>query len=165
MKNEYKITKDLMISWANEYHLRGINIALFILWCIIGVYGLVSLGIFIFTHSHWLYIYISFLCLFVAVYKLFFSRFIILSNRYKMLSRTYGVTEWIRTTEFSDDEIILTDHNTVTKIRYENITKIKEKNNVVIIFLHDNMALRLYKDAFVEGSWQECRERIESKRL
>ena len=59
-----------------------------------------------------------------------------------------------------DDEIILTDHTSVSKLKYSNIEKIKEKNNVVMIFMNHNMALRLYKDAFVEGSWEECKKKI-----
>ena len=70
----------------------------------------------------------------------------------------------MRTTEFLEDEIVLTDHTSVSKLKYSNIKKIKEKNNIVIIFMNDNMALRLYKDAFVEGSWEECKEFLNSKR-
>ena len=42
--------------------------------------------------------------------------------------------------------------------------EIKEKNNGVIIFLNHNTAIRLYKDAFVEGSWEECKEKINAMR-
>ena len=85
-------------------------------------------------------------------------------KRYKLFCTTYGVTEWMRTTEFLDDEIVLTDHTSISKFRYSNIQTIKEKNNVVMIFMNNNMALRLYKDAFVEGSWKECKERILEKK-
>ena len=91
---------------------------------------------------------------------LFLARFFVWSKRYKLYSTTYGVSEWIRTTEFLDDEIILTDHTSVSKLKYSNIKTIKEKGNVVMIFMNNNMALRLYKDAFVEGSWEECKEKI-----
>jgi len=105
-----------------------------------------------------IYIYALFTVL--AVFKLFFARFFFWSKRYKLYSTTYGVSEWIRTTEFLDDEIIITDHTSVSKLKYSNIKTIKEKNNVVIIFMNNNMAIRLYKDAFVEGSWEKCKEKI-----
>ena len=95
--------------------------------------------------------------LIIAIFKLFIQRFIVWSKRYKLYSTTYGVTEWMRTTEFLDDEIVLTDHTSVTKFKYSNIQRIKEKGNVVMIFMNHNMALRLYKEAFVEGSWEECK--------
>lgn len=79
-----------------------------------------------------------------------------MSRRYNIFSKTYGVSEWIRTTEFTDNEIIVTDHNSINKFRYANVNKIKEKNNLVIIFLDSNLVIRIYKNAFVEGSWDEC---------
>ena len=163
MKNEYKITKKEMMSWAKEYHLQGTsNIILFILWCILGVCGLIMILLLSLIGGDLINWYLAILFLFLSVFKLFFSRFVVCSNRYKLLSKTYGVTEWIRSAEFTDDEIILCDHTSVTKFKYENIKKIKEKNNVIIIFFNNNLGLRLYKDTFVEGSWEECKEKINS---
>lgn len=163
MKNEYKINKKVMMSWAKEYHLQGrSSITSFILWCIIGICGLAMIIIQSFIGADWVDWYLSILFLFLSVFELFFARFAIWSKRYKIYSTTYGVTEWIRTTEFLDDEIVITDHTSVSKLKYSNIKKIKEKNNTVMIFMNDNMALRLYKNAFVEGSWEECKEKINS---
>lgn len=164
MRNEYKITKKEMMSWAKEYHLVGkVNIVLFILWCVVGIIGLGEIILLSFVGGDWFDWYISILFLSLAVFKLFFSRFLAISQRYKLFSKTYGVSEWIRATEFTDDEIVLYDHNSVSKMKYENIKKIKVKNNLVMIFLNDNLAIRLYKDAFVEGSWDECKKMIDSK--
>lgn len=163
MKNEYKITKKVMMSWAKEYHLQGAaSIISFCLLCLVGLMGFIMLILCIFFEADWLDWYFSILFLLFSIYKLFFARFAFWSNKYKMLSKTYGVPEWTRTTEFTDEEIILSDHTSTAKIRYSNIKKIKEKNNIVMIFLNDNQGLRLYKDAFVEGSWEECKEKINS---
>ena len=164
MKNEYRITKDLMKSWAKEYHLHGkANIVSFTLHCVVGAMGIAGLIIAILSRSDWMMIYLSALLIFVVFFRLFFSRFIVMSKRYKMYSTTYGVAEWTRTTEFFDDEIVLTDHTSVSRLKYSNIEKIKEKGNVVFIYMNHNIALRLYKDAFVEGSWEECKKIINSK--
>ena len=163
MKNQYKITKEEMMSWAKEYHLQGAaNIVLFILWCIVGVIGLAMLVLLSFIGGDFVDWYLSILFLFLSVYKLFFSRFVFWSNKYKLLSRTYGVSEWTRSVEFTDDEITLYDHNSVSKFKYENIKKIKEKNNVIMIFFNNNLALRFYKNTFVEGSWDDCKDKIRS---
>ena len=163
MKNEYKITKKLMMSWAKEYHLQGVaNIILFVLWCVVGIIGFGLIILFSVIGGEWINWYLSILFLFLSVFKLFFSRFVVWSKRYKLYSTTYGVNEWMRTTEFLEDEIVLTDHTSVSKLKYTNIKKIKEKNNIVMIFMNNNMALRLYKDAFVEGSWEECKDKINS---
>jgi len=161
MKNQYKITKDLMKTWAKEYHLHGAaNVILFIIWCVLGVIGIAGFILSISLHSEWIVSYIYALFSIIAFFKLFLARFFVWSNRYKLYSTTYGVSEWIRTTEFLDDEIVLTDHTSVSKFQYSNIKTIKEKGNVVMIFMNNNIALRLYKDAFVEGSWEECKEKI-----
>ncbi len=165
MKNEYKITKNLMKSWAKEYHLHGAkNVILFITWCILGIVGIAGLIISIELHIDWLISYLYALVALIAFYKLFIARFVVYSKGYKLFSSTYGVAEWIRSVEFLDDEIVLTDHTTVNKFKYENIEKIKEKNNDIIVFMKHNLALRLYKDAFVEGTWQECKEKILEKK-
>ena len=163
MKNQYKITKKLIMSWAMELHLYGVmNTVLFTVWCILGVIGVIGLILSVALDLDWMSVYLYSLIGFVAVFRLFISRFIISSRRYKMYSTTYGVTEWMRTIEFSDGEITVTDHMSVSKFSYGNIKKIKENGNTVMLFMNDNLALRLYKDAFVEGSWEECKQKIES---
>ena len=165
MKNEYKITKDLIKSWAKEYHLHGTaNIFLFFLWCVVGIVGISGMIFSIVLHTDWMVVYLYALMLIIAVFKIFIQRFIVWSKRYKLYSATYGVAEWMRTTEFLDNEIVLTDHTSVSKFKYGNIQRIKEKGNVVMIFMNNNMALRLYKDAFVDGSWESCKNLILEKK-
>ena len=164
MKNEYKITKQLVMSWAKEYHLSGVaDIIAFVSLCILALCGLTLLTVNAAFGADWLHWFLSILFLTLAVYKLGFQRLVIWANRYKLSARTYGVSEWIRTTEFTEDEIIFTDHTSVNRFKYSNIKKIKEKNNVVMIFFNTNFAIRLYKDAFVDGSWEECKELLNSK--
>lgn len=164
MKNEYKITKQLVMSWAKEYHLQGkAMIVLFILYCLIGLCGLHLLILLTIFGGDWLQWFFAVWISLLSVYKLFFSRFVSWHSRYQTMAKTYGVTEWIRTTEFTDDEIILTENNaSLLKFKYENIKRIKEKGNVVFIYLNDNMMLRLYKDAFTEGDWEACKQKITS---
>jgi hypothetical protein len=126
--------------------------------------GVALLAILVSRGGAWINWYLAILFIVFSVYKLVFSRFVAWANRYRFLSKLYGVSEWIRSTEFTDEEIILTDHNSVTKLRYDHVKKIWEKQNVVMIFFQGNAALRLYKDAFVEGSWEACLEKINAMR-
>ena len=164
MRSEHKITKELMMSWAKEYYLfRTRDIILAILWSIVGLCGLIpliALALVGGEATDWI---LSILLIVLATYKLFIGRFVYISKRYKMFAKTYGVDEWLRTIEFLEDEIVLTDHTTINKLQYCNIKKVIEKGNVILILLNDNMALRLYKDAFVEGSWEECKKLLNSK--
>ena len=85
-----------------------------------------------------------------------------MSNRFKTLARTYGVDEWIKTVEFGDDQITIYDHNNVSVFQYNNIKKIKEKGNNITILLETYVAIRVYKDKFIEGNWEDCKKKIES---
>lgn len=164
MKNEYKINKALMMSWAKRYIVNGaVNVVLLVLWIFVGVSALALIALYAIKGGDVLDWYIAIIMLLLSVYKLFISRFIVISRRHAVYARIYGVSEWTRTTEFTDTEIIMTDHSAKTVLRYENIKKIKEYGNEVIIFFNDNIATRIYKDAFIEGSWEECNTLIQSK--
>ena len=160
MKNQYKITKKEMLSWIKEWRLQGVsNIILFALWCISGAIGFGALFAITFLDVHWIFCFLFLLCLLLF---LLYAPLFVLLNRYNTLSKAYGKNEWVRTTNFADDEIIVVDHTSITKFRYENIKKIKENNTVIIIFFNNRLAIRLYKDTFIEGSWEECKQKINS---
>ena len=74
-----------------------------------------------------------------------------------------NILEFTNVDEFTEEEIILTDHTFVTDYQYEDIEAITEKGNTVMIWFPNNYALRLYKDAFMEGSWEECKELLSRK--
>ncbi len=162
MKNECTITKNEMMSWAKEYHIRGARaIFSFILWCVLGVCGLlITIASLLGGSEKWGFFVFGILYVALCIYKLFFSRFVYYSRRYKLYSQSYGVTEWQRTIEFTENEIVITDHTSVTKLLYSNVKKIIEKNNIAIIIFNNNLAIRLCKDTFTEGTWEECKEKI-----
>ena len=164
MKNEYKINKALMMSWAKRYIVNGaVNVILLVLWIFVGVSALALIALYAIKGGDALDWYIAIIMLLLSVYKLFISRFIVISRRHAVYARIYGVSEWTRTTEFTDTEIIMTDHSATTVLKYENLKRIKEYGNEVIIFFNDNIATRIYKDAFTEGSWEECNTLLQSK--
>ena len=162
MKNQYKVNKDLIMSWAEERVIHGTaNKVLFALWCIVGALGI---GILVaqFTRGGDVTdLYFAIFMIVLSLYKLTISHRVVWMRRYKFLVRSYGVEEWIRTVEFTLDDIVVTDHTSVCKIRYKDIVKIKEKGNFVLLLVHPNMAIRLYKDAFVEGDWEKCKLMID----
>ena len=164
MKNEYKINKALMMSWAKRDIVNGaVNVILLVLWIFVGVSALALIALYAIKGGDALDWYIAIIMLLLSVYKLFISRFIVISRRHAVYARIYGVSEWTRTTEFTDTEIIMTDHSATTVLKYENLKRIKEYGNEVIIFFNDNIATRIYKDAFTEGSWEECNTLLQSK--
>ena len=164
MKNEYKINKAVINSWAKEYLLLGAaNIVLFIFWCVVGVFGLIGVIMSIACKVGVIYVCLYSFSIGLSVFKLVISRFVIWSKRYKFYVKTYGVNEWTRTVEFLDDEIVLCEHTTVNKALYSNVTKILEKGDRITIVMSNNTVIRIYKSTFVEGSWQECYEMLIQK--
>ncbi len=153
-----------MLSWSKD--LLGAATTVFLIFYCIG--GLIALCLLVLLAlvgaDDWFTWFLAFFLLVFSAYRLFFLKFYFFAKRYKMLSKVYGVTEWLRTTEFTDEEIILSDHNSVCKLKYDNIKRIKEKGNNIIIYFNDNLSARLYKDAFVEGTWEECKAKINSLR-
>ena len=152
-----------MMSWSKSIFGTA-TVAFSIAYCVI-IFFVCLLGLLAFIRSTDLKLWLIGLFILVfASYRLFFLQYYFFAKKYKILSKTYGVTEWIRTTEFKDNEIVLTDHNSVCKLKYENIKRISENGNLIIIYFNDNLSARLYKDAFVDDTWEECKEKINSFR-
>ena len=166
MKCEYKVTKQLVKSWTREFQFNGAaDVILLILWLLVGLCGIGMIAILSITRGgDWLDWFLAILLLLLAVFKLFLAPHIISARRYRLMSRLYGVPEWTRTVEFTPDAILLTDHNALTAFRYENITAIRERGNSVIILCKDHLAIRLYKNSFTVGSWNECKALILAKK-
>ena len=164
MPPKVRITKEEIVSWQKKIPQTGANIVLFILWVMIGLIGLYLLIILAQIGGTWIRWFTAVYCIFASVYGVFFRRFVVAVKRYKVLANTYGVPEWTRTIEFAEEEIILTDHTSTSRFQYKNIKKITEKDNFTILFMNDHLVLPLYKDTFVDGNWETCKERIASKR-
>lgn len=166
MKNQYTVNKDLVKSWAKEFIIIGVSGAVnIILTVFVGLCGLfiIALNI-IFGIEDWLNLYLGILFLAFSIYRLFFARFIVWNQRYKQMAKIYGVDEWQRTTEFLDEEIVISEYNATNKLQYKNIKRIKEYEDKVFIFFEGRASIRLYKNAFADCTWEECKAFIESKR-
>lgn len=164
MKNEYRVTKELMQSFATEYPLYNVQqTTMFAVGCAMAVLGLNYLAIKLFsgfTRSD-VFVCIGSLC--VAIYYLFFARRVYWRRRYRSEADEYEVEEWMRSYEFLETEIVCKEHTSTTHVSYESIRKIKEKGNVVILMLAGGFDLRLYKNAFTEGSWEECKALLDER--
>lgn len=164
MKNEYKITKAMMKSWAKEFRLWDTKtIIISAIWGLLGVWIVYHIVSFLYWGVNWRFVCYFILLLIIVVYRLFFFRTITYLRNYKTLTKAFEVSEWIRTIEFLEDEILLTDHTSTMKFKYSQITKIKEKSNAVLLCLNIKKGLILYKESFVDGSWEECKELLALK--
>lgn len=164
MKNEYTVNKELMRSWARQWHFAsGADMGLFVLWVITAVCGIAGTVKFCITSGKITDLLISLWLVGIAVYKLFFSKYFVWNKRFDQLSKSYGLSQWQRVTEFLDDEVKLSEHGSSVSFKYSQIKKLKEKGNLVMLLLDNGMAVRIYKDAFVDCSWEECKKMLEEK--
>ncbi len=173
MKNEFKITKDLLMSWAKGYHFNStrsiirfiIAFCLFIwctVWCI-EVYYFFGYHIIFMPDYLMVAIFYSFIAL-LSLYIIFIRPSVYYKRTYKAYSKLYDVPEWMRTIEFTDTEIIVTDHTSVYRYLNNHIKGFKERKDHVIIKLRQGIGIRIYKNAFVEGTWEDCKKLISEKR-
>ena len=164
MKNEYNVNKQEIISWSKGFRTRSsmgiMVICLYVITLLVSVALFVLLALFGGDMLMWA---VAIVATALAVYKLFFSQYVFALSKYRILSTTYGVLEWMRSIEFNDEDITVTEHTSVTKLRYDNLKKIIDGDGIVFLIFNNNLSLCLYKDKFTEGNWQECKEMLEAK--
>jgi hypothetical protein len=159
MKNEYTVNKELMRSWARQRNFgSGADMGLFVLWVITAVCGVAGTVKFCISSGKITDLVISLWLVGIAVYKLFFSKYFVWNKRFDQLSKSYGMSKWQRSTEFLDNEVKLSENSSSVSFKYSQIKKLKEKGNLVMLFLDNGLAVRIYKYAFVDGSWEECKK-------
>lgn len=174
MKNEYTITKRLMLSWANGWYFNGVlNIILFILLCfVVAFYG--------FAAANAIYIFGDMVTIGAGVPKLYAfiinAAFLLLlyfiptfprltyASQYNISAKNYCVKRWQREIDLRSDEIVVYDHNSILRFEYSTIKKVIARRNVIIIFLKSGYEIRLYRKAFTSGSMDECKAFLAEKR-
>ena len=148
--------------WVLENRFRGANLVLFVLWVAMLLFWIPYTVLMVLFNGKLTSIFIGiFICL-VSVYKLILQRLMISSAQYKMQAKAYG-ENWTRTIEFQEDCILITDGSATFRHPYSFVTKIKEKGNKIWFYCENKAALRLYKDKFVDGTWEECRKLMEER--
>ena len=99
----------------------------------------------------------------ITVYKAYPERIINASERYKQLAKLNGASAWGLVVDFADSEIMITEGVSTVSISYAGISKIVEKKDKYLIFLKSKNYIRIYKDAFVDCTEEECMDYIRSK--
>lgn len=171
MKNEYIVSFPLMKSWAKDHPLRGYSPTRFILVCI---FFFISICLSFSCLSTFLtapvenslffvFSIIGFFCA-AAFVLLFYYQIIWATKRqYKMLSSVLG-NQWTRTVLLEDTEIIWQDGTAYrTALSYASIVKIFEKEDYILLVFANRARLRLYRNSFVDCSWQDCKNLLLSK--
>ncbi len=175
MKNEYTITKKLMKSWAKGWYFNSADNMFTLLftcfWMAVAIifpYLFVHLAYFMRVSkilAPWFPVFFGafhieallFVLLMVFIPRMRYAL------KYNILRKNYSVESWQRSIELTDGEIIVKDHRSIFKYQYRTIRRVKVRGNVVHIFLKSGTEIIIHKDAFVSGSWDECKKLISQK--
>ena len=172
MRNEYTVTKRLMKSWAKGWYFNySIDKILFV--CCYTAFILFTPYLFInLVHflvgddlesiHHMVFVALHTEALLFLAFCLFLPRVSYVSQ-YNINRKNFSVESWKRVIDLTEEEIIVTDHKSLFKYQYRTITRVKERGNVVHIFLKSGTEIIIQKDAFVSGSWDECKRLISGK--
>lgn len=158
MKNEYRVTRQLCRTWLWENMRKPPMLIVFIMWVFISL--LVLWGM-LYTPFTSLFAILEIFCL----YRAFFRTLLLHRKQYNTLARTYG-ENWLRTICFEEDKLAVTEGNvSVSSLQfpYSDIASIEEKDNKVWLRLKNKFSVRLYKDKFIDASWEECRAFLAEK--
>ena len=154
--NEYQVTWKLYRSWVAENMTKGARLVMMVAWCVI---TLLCLVLAITAESGFKSLF--FVLAVLGIYRAFFRSFVIAKSQYRRLALSYGKESWTRRIAFEDDGINLREGNLSLHYAYSDIINIHEKENEIRLDASDKTVLRLYKDAFVESSWNECRAKAD----
>lgn len=156
--NEYQVTWERYRSWIMERALKGVSLVFMVIWCVI---ALGCLAFAVIGGGTMFRLYFLFLGAF-AIYRAFFRILVLAKKQYRQLAQSYGKENWTRRIIFGDDGITLSDEEKSTiRFAYSDIVKVREKGNMICLDASDKSVLRLYKDAFVESDWEECKARLD----
>ncbi len=159
MKNQYSVDWQLLKQWANESRFRGIRLAMLVMWCIL-LLVTIWLCIQSFIISAYSYVVFYFLLGLFCFYRAFVMHIMSVKYQYKRYVKVYGKTSWVRTVDFEDDKIVITEENTQGTYSYSDIVAITEKSDKVNLMLNGKLLIRVYKSKFVDCTWDECKVKI-----
>ena len=154
MKNQYRVTKGRYLRWTMEGMFQKVKLIL------LGVFLLIIGGLIYFglkDEINPILLLIAAICL----YTVFLKSPLATLKRFKAMQRKYGEKSWLRTVEFTEEGIRLSEGDVELVLDYAEITDIWEKPDRILLVLEGRTVIRLYRDSFVDTDWETCKAYIE----
>lgn len=145
--NEYEVTEKTYISWVYESKKEGIKLFFGVFW------SLMFLGciiLFILCNQQYLFLIFALYCVYMALFR----DYVAAKAFYKKALSKYG-NRWHRIITISENDIVINDGKVVVNYKTSDIMKIVQNENQIRLFMNDNNSIRLYKNSFVEGKWED----------
>ncbi|MGN0426565.1 MAG: DUF6709 family protein [Agathobacter sp.] len=151
IKNEYVVTWERYRECYIDCLISG-GIWFKVLW------GILAFNAFIVSFENG-FSFIPFLFAMYCVYRIFIRDYIKLQKRYKQNMQQCG-GNWIVEVWVSDTSICIKELGKETCYNIEDVVAVKEKKNRISLVMNGRTMVRMYKSAFVEGSWEECKKML-----
>lgn len=146
---EYVMEKEKYIAWGKENAGTPMRLGFTVSWC---VFAAITFVVAICCE---LYVLLPFCVL--ALYRGLLHWRILTARQYSLLAKRYGTENWVRKISFGEDHIVTAEGNISMNTSFSELTGIEEKGNYIKLRLKNGIAIRLYSDCFVTGTWEECR--------
>lgn len=149
IKNEYTVTWKLYRGWLFENKLTGVRLAFLLFWSLMAV---VTLVIGFFANIPLFFLFLSLYCVYRAVLRDYIAG----KKQYSQLANLCDGKNWIRTITISDTEISISEGPSLLSFQNTDVVRVVEKGDKIWLFVNNDAVIRMYKSAFVEGSWEKC---------
>lgn len=161
MRNEYEVNYEMYKKWNKDTRFKGNRLKFYICWGVLATFFLAMGCIYRFLFCmEDEFILLYFIFGIFCVFWIFFFPIYACKRQFKLLSDTYGKTNWVRVICFSDENIIVTEESIQITHEYSDIVKIEESDDLIYLRLKNKTIIRVYKSKFTQGNWDECKELI-----
>lgn len=146
--NEYEITEKTYIRWVYESKKEGMKFFFTVFW------SLMFLGcmiLFILNNQNYLFLIFALYC----IYRALFRDYAAAKALYKKAISAFDDNKWRRIITISEEGIVINDGKIAVNYKTSDIIKIVENENQIRLFMNDNTSIRLYKNSFVKGNWED----------
>ena len=150
VQNTYPMTWKRFREWGFENAFTGIRLVMTIMWSLIAVYMAFM------TKE----IVVAYFLFAFCIYRAFFRWLVITHAQYKRLCVNHKCYEWERKIYFKEGNIIVDDGLITVQYLFSDIDSVKEKGNKIWLIMNNKTVVRLYKDCFILGDWETCKEMI-----
>jgi len=159
-ENQYKLTRERYLSFYKKP--IQLNYMKFVWGAFLVISG-VMLIISLIDQQQGYAFYYGIIMLF-CVYNVFLRNHLLALRTYKMLVTQLGMSEWERKITIGD-KIIMTDMNTISEFHWTQIVKTVVNKEYIALVLTNNLAIRLDKTGFTQGTADTFLAYLKSKNI
>lgn len=159
IENRYEVTKELMKKWLKD---NKITTCFRIFWVFVALCGM-GMAIYCIILKDIQDSVLFFIFVTIALLNAYKNNLLI-SRRYRALTKTYKKNYWERRILFFDDYIETNEEDiTIVRIPYSDIVNVEKTDECIKLKISAGGFIRIYKNAFVKSNFEECEDFLNKK--